>query len=65
LPLLTDDLDATRARLEAAGFPITTDAELPGYRRFYTEDPFGNRIELLQPERQTRERGERSAGSKS
>lgn len=49
--LLTDDLDAMRARLDSAGFPIRTDAELPGYRRFYTEDPFGNRIELLQPER--------------
>jgi catechol 2,3-dioxygenase-like lactoylglutathione lyase family enzyme len=46
--LRTDDLDAVRARLEAAGFPIRTDAELPGYRRFYTEDPFGNRIECLQ-----------------
>jgi catechol 2,3-dioxygenase-like lactoylglutathione lyase family enzyme len=47
--LRTDDLDGLRARLEAAGFPIQTDADLPGYRRFYTEDPFGNRIELLQP----------------
>ncbi len=46
--LRTDDLDATRTRLEAAGFPIHTDAELPGYRRFYTEDPFGNRIECIQ-----------------
>lgn len=46
--LLTDDLDAVRVRLEVAGFPIRTDAELPGYRRLYTEDPFGNRIELLQ-----------------
>jgi catechol 2,3-dioxygenase-like lactoylglutathione lyase family enzyme len=47
--LRTDDLDAARARLQAAGFPIRTDAELPGCRRFYTEDPFGNRVELLQP----------------
>ena len=47
--LLTDDLDAVRVRLEVAGFPIRTDTELPGYRRLYTEDPFGNRIELLQP----------------
>ena len=46
--LLTDDLDAVRVRLEVAGFPIRTGAELPGYRRLYTEDPFGNRIELLQ-----------------
>jgi catechol 2,3-dioxygenase-like lactoylglutathione lyase family enzyme len=45
---VTDDLPATRLRLEAAGFPIRTDAELPGFRRFYTEDPFGNRIECMQ-----------------
>jgi catechol 2,3-dioxygenase-like lactoylglutathione lyase family enzyme len=47
--LQTDDLDGVRARLEVAGFPIRTDAELPGFRRFYTEDPFGNRIELMEP----------------
>ncbi len=46
--LLTDDLDELRARLEAAGFPTRTDAELPGHRRFFTEDPFGNRVELIQ-----------------
>ncbi len=47
--LRTDDLDGLRGRLEAAGFPIRLDAQLPGFRRFYTEDPFGNRVELLQP----------------
>jgi catechol 2,3-dioxygenase-like lactoylglutathione lyase family enzyme len=57
--LRTDDLDAVRARLEAAGFPIRTDAELPGYRRFYTEDPFGNRLECLEQI----EDGERAAGA--
>jgi len=46
--LLTDDLDSARARLEAAGHPIRTDAELPGCRRFYTEDPFGNRLECIE-----------------
>ncbi len=46
--LRTDDLDELRARLEAAGSPIRPDADLPGYRRFYTEDPFGNRLECLQ-----------------
>jgi catechol 2,3-dioxygenase-like lactoylglutathione lyase family enzyme len=46
--LRTNDLDGLRARLEAAGCPIRTDAELPGYRRFYTEDPFGNRIECIE-----------------
>ncbi len=46
--LLTDDLEATRARLEAAGFPTRTDVEIPGCRRLYTEDPFGNRIECME-----------------
>jgi hypothetical protein len=47
--LLTDDLDALRARLDAAGIETTTERELPGYRRFYARDPFGNRLEFLQP----------------
>ena len=47
--LLVRDLAATRARLEAAGAPIVPDDLLPGYERFYTADPFGNRIECLRP----------------
>jgi ubiquinone/menaquinone biosynthesis C-methylase UbiE/catechol 2,3-dioxygenase-like lactoylglutathione lyase family enzyme len=47
--LLVRDLAATRARLEAAGAPIVPDDLLPGYERFYTADPFGNRIECLHP----------------
>ena len=47
--LLVRDLAATRARLEAAGAPIVPDDLLPGYERFYTSDPFGNRIECLRP----------------
>jgi extradiol dioxygenase family protein len=35
------------AELEAAGAPVRWDDELPGARRFYTADPFGNRLELL------------------
>ncbi len=41
------DIDASAARLVAAGHPITWDGNLPGYRRFYTHDPHGNRVELL------------------
>jgi len=49
--LLTDDLDARPAPAwRQAGFPIRTDAELPGYRRFYTEDPVGQTgSSLMQP----------------
>lgn len=44
------DLPAVRGRLAAAGHPVREDEPLPGYRRFYTEDPFGNRVEVLAPE---------------
>ena len=40
------DLDALQAELEKEGYPIMPDEELPGVRRFYTIDPFGNRIEF-------------------
>ncbi len=35
------------ARLEGAGAQVTWDHRLPGFRRFFTEDPWGNRLELL------------------
>jgi catechol 2,3-dioxygenase-like lactoylglutathione lyase family enzyme len=41
------ELDALAARLEAAGSPVDWDDRYPGVRRFYTADPFGNRVELL------------------
>jgi catechol 2,3-dioxygenase-like lactoylglutathione lyase family enzyme len=40
-------LDRLAAHLEAAGVEVTWDDGLPGVRRFYTEDPWGNRVELL------------------
>ena len=36
-------------RLEAAGVTLRRDSALPGNTRFYAEDPFGNRIEFLEP----------------
>lgn len=44
-----DALDAVAASLREAGFMVKPDDRLPGYRRFYTEDPFGNRVEILTP----------------
>ena len=38
-------------RLEAAGAPVRWDDRLPDAVRFYTEDPWGNRLELLAPAR--------------
>jgi len=47
--LLVKDLDAWADRLAAAGHDVTWDEGFPGMRRFYTADPFGNRLELLEP----------------
>ena len=44
-----DDLDAVAAAVAAAGFPVAWDDDLPGYRRFYTADGNGNRVEILTP----------------
>jgi catechol 2,3-dioxygenase-like lactoylglutathione lyase family enzyme len=43
----TSDLDALAERLAAAGHEVRWDTELPGVRRFYVDDPWGNRLELL------------------
>jgi catechol 2,3-dioxygenase-like lactoylglutathione lyase family enzyme len=43
------DLPALRARLEAARCRIVDDEPLDGHDRCYVDDPFGNRIELLEP----------------
>lgn len=47
--LLVDDLPALIARLQAAEVPVRDDQLLEGYRRVYVDDPFGNRIELMEP----------------
>ena len=52
-------LDALAARLAAAGAPVTWDERLPGVRRFYTADPFGNRLELLAAPGEDAERPQR------
>jgi len=43
------DLDAVKDRLVATGHEIVDDELLPGYDRFYVNDPFGNRVEILKP----------------
>lgn len=42
-------LAALVVALEAAGHRIARDEPLPGYDRIFTDDPFGNRIELMEP----------------
>ena len=44
---IVDDLDALASRLQAESYEVKWDDALPGRRRFYTADPFGNRIEFL------------------
>ena len=35
--------------LSDAGVTVTWDGEFPGHDRFYADDPFGNRLEFLEP----------------
>ncbi|MEJ8310426.1 VOC family protein [Agrobacterium larrymoorei] len=46
---VVDDLPELRKRLETAGCLVVEDEPLEGYHRFYVYDPFGNRIEMMQP----------------
>ena len=41
-------LDTARARFADAGIETLDDAPLPGLTRFFAQDPFGNRIEILE-----------------
>ena len=47
--LLVRDLRRMRLRLEQHGLAPYDDEPLAGYERFYVADPFGNRLELLEP----------------
>jgi catechol 2,3-dioxygenase-like lactoylglutathione lyase family enzyme len=44
--LRVDDLDAMRARLLTHGARFEEATPIPGWRRCYVFDPFGNKIEL-------------------
>jgi catechol 2,3-dioxygenase-like lactoylglutathione lyase family enzyme len=46
--LVVDGFDALCAALDSQGHPVRPDHELPGVRRSYVDDPFGNRIELIE-----------------
>jgi catechol 2,3-dioxygenase-like lactoylglutathione lyase family enzyme len=46
--ILVAGLSSLAARLEAADVAVHWDEDLPGYDRFYTDDPFGNRLEFLE-----------------
>lgn len=43
-----EDLAQLRGKLEKAGHQMDDDVAVDGRERFFTSDPFGNRIEFLQ-----------------
>jgi catechol 2,3-dioxygenase-like lactoylglutathione lyase family enzyme len=46
---VVDDLKGLMSNLKQAGYTLTPDAPLEVYDRIFVNDPFGNRIELMQP----------------
>jgi catechol 2,3-dioxygenase-like lactoylglutathione lyase family enzyme len=46
---VVDDLKGLISRLKQAGYKLSEDDPLEGYDRIFVDDPFDNRIELLQP----------------
>lgn len=57
---VVDDLVKIGGRLEQAGYHPRSDQPLEGFERRYVDDPFGNRIELLQRTGQPERRALRS-----
>ncbi len=46
---IVEDVRALAAAIAAAGHRVVDDEPLEGYDRVYASDPFGNRLELMQP----------------
>jgi catechol 2,3-dioxygenase-like lactoylglutathione lyase family enzyme len=46
---LVKDLPGLAAKIIQAGYETASDVPLQGYHRLHIFDPFGNRIELLEP----------------
>lgn len=47
--ILVDGLRGLATALEHGGVDVAWDGEFPGHDRFYAADPFGNRLEFLEP----------------
>ena len=45
---VVDDLDGLVDAVQAARLVVRWDDEIPGVRRCHVQDPFGNRLELIQ-----------------
>jgi hypothetical protein len=48
---LVSDLASLAARLSDSGYPVRWDTEIPNVIRCHVDDPFGNRVELIQADR--------------
>ena len=46
--VLVDEIDVVAGRIEDAGGEVRWNDQIPGVRRFHADDPFGNRVELVQ-----------------
>ena len=49
IAFLVDDLAALRQQVLEHDLVLVSDDLLPGFDRFYLDDPFGNRLEFLEP----------------
>jgi catechol 2,3-dioxygenase-like lactoylglutathione lyase family enzyme len=47
--LQVEDLPLLIEKLRGLGYAVKEDEPLEGFHRIYVDDPFGNRIELLEP----------------
>ncbi len=47
--LLVEGLVDLVRRCRDEGYRVVDDEPLPGYERVYVDDPFGNRLELMEP----------------
>jgi catechol 2,3-dioxygenase-like lactoylglutathione lyase family enzyme len=46
---LVTGLEALRERVESSGYKVSDTVPIPGFERIYVRDPFGNRLELIEP----------------
>jgi catechol 2,3-dioxygenase-like lactoylglutathione lyase family enzyme len=46
---LVEDLERMRARVEMSGYKVIESEQFSGFRRVHVRDPFGNRLELIEP----------------
>jgi catechol 2,3-dioxygenase-like lactoylglutathione lyase family enzyme len=46
---IVSDLAALVIQIRSAGYPVEEEQVLSGYVRVFVDDPFGNRVELMEP----------------